>query len=81
MARQAAQTLRYHRDQLGGGALAEVTVRSAAFPPAEAAAVLESALGVAPRLLQPWAALGVSEDGPAAQAVAGAAACVLRRAA
>jgi hypothetical protein len=81
VARQAAQTLRYHRDQLGGAALAEVTVRSAAFPPAEAAAVLESALGVAPRLLQPWAALGLSDDGPAAQAVAGAAACVLRRAA
>jgi hypothetical protein len=81
VARQAAQTLRYHRDQLGGGALADLALRSAAFPPAEAAAVLENALGLAPRLLRPWAALGLSEDGPAAQAVAGAAACVLRRAA
>jgi hypothetical protein len=81
VARQATQTLRYHRDQLGGGALVDLALRSAAFPPGEAAAVLESALGMAPRLLQPWAALGVSEDGPAAQAVAGAAACVLRRAA
>ncbi|HXK12390.1 MAG TPA: hypothetical protein VMT70_22320 [Vicinamibacteria bacterium] len=81
VARQASQTARFHRDQLGGGVLEDVALRSAAVPSGQAVAVLEEALGVAPRLLRPWAALGVDEDGAAAQAVAGAAACVLRRAA
>ena len=81
VARHAAGTLQFHRDRLGGGDLAEVLLRSAAVPGDEAAALLGRALGVAPRLLQPWAALGVPEQGAAAQAVAGAAACVLRRAA
>jgi hypothetical protein len=81
VARQAAGTLRFHRERLGGGAPAEVVLRSAAWPGEEAAAVLERALGVAPRLLAPWAALGITEQGEAAQAVAGAAASALRRAA
>ena len=79
--RQAAQTLRFHREQLGGRALEEVVVRSAALPWDEAALVLAESLGTSPRPLRPWAALGVAEDGEAAQAVAGAAACALRRAA
>jgi hypothetical protein len=81
VARQAGQTLRFHRDQLGGRGLEEVVLRAAAMPGEEAASVLADALGVVPRLLRPWAALGVAEDGAAAQAVAAAAACVLRRAA
>ena len=44
-------------------------------------ALLGASLGAPPRPLRPWAALGITEDGAAAQAVAGAAACVLRRAA
>jgi hypothetical protein len=92
--RQAVQTRRFHQEQLGGQAFAEVAVRSGALPWDEAAPVLAeslgasprplrpwAALGVAPRPLQPWSSLGIAEDGPAAQAVAGAAACVLRRAA
>jgi hypothetical protein len=79
--RQAAQTLRFHREQLGGGAFEDVAVRSGALPWDEARGVLAEALGVEPRPLRPWAALGVAEDGAAARAVAGAAACVLRRAA
>jgi hypothetical protein len=79
--RQVAQTLRFHREQLGGSGLEEVAVRSGALPWDEAAGVLSEAFGVLPRPLRPWAALGVEEDGAAAQAVAGAAACVLRRAA
>jgi len=79
--RQAAQTWRFHREQLGGQAFEDVAVRSAALPWDEAAPVLAEALGVLPRALRPWAALGIAEDGAAAQAVAGAAACVLRRAA
>jgi hypothetical protein len=81
VARYATSTLQFHRDRLGGGPLADVVVRSAAVPGEEAVALLGNALEAVPRLLQPWAALGVPEEGPAAQAVAGAAACVLRRAA
>ncbi len=79
--RQAGQTLRFCREQLGGDGFHEVLVRSAVVPGPEAGELLGQALGTAPRLVRPWAALGVFEDGPAAQAVAGAAACVLRRAA
>ena len=81
VARQAAQTLRFCREQLGGEGFREVLVRSAVVPGPEAGELLGEALGTAARLVRPWAALGVLEDGPAAQAVAGAAACVLRRAA
>jgi len=44
-------------------------------------AVLGRALGCEPRLVAPWAALGMAETGSAAQAVAGAAASALRVAA
>jgi hypothetical protein len=81
VARQAVQTRRFHRDQLGGRDLEEVVLRAAAIPAADAVSVLAEALGVVPRLLRPWAALGLAEDDAAAQAVAGAAACALRRAA
>jgi hypothetical protein len=77
--RHAAQTLRFHREQLGGRGFDELTLRSAALDPAEASEALAAATGVVPRLVRPWAALGDSEDGEAAQAVAAAAACVLRR--
>jgi hypothetical protein len=77
--RQATGTVQFHQDRLGGGALGEVVVRSAARPGADAVALLFRALGTTPRLVRPWDALGIPEDGEAAQAVAGAAACVLRR--
>ncbi len=79
VARHAAQTLRFHREQLGGRGFDEVTLRAAALDPEEASEAVAGATGVVPRLVRPWAALGDSEDGEAAQAVAGAAACVLRR--
>jgi hypothetical protein len=79
VARHAEQTLRFHREQLGGRGFDQVSLRSAAIDPAEASEALGAALGVVPRLVQPWAAIGDDEDGEAAQAVAGAAACVLRR--
>jgi hypothetical protein len=81
VARHANSTRQFHQDRLGGASLADVVVRSAALPGEEALALLGRALWAAPRLLQPWAALGVAEEGPSAQAVAGAAACALRRAA
>jgi hypothetical protein len=79
VARHAEQTLRFHREQLGGRGFDEVRLRSAALDPNDASEALAAALGVVPRLVRPWAALGDGEDGEAAQAVAGAAACVLRR--
>jgi Tfp pilus assembly PilM family ATPase len=81
VARHAASTLQFHRDRLSGQPLTEVVLRSAALPGEEALGVLEQAVGLVPRLVQPWALLGSSEAGPEAQAVAGAAACALRRAA
>jgi hypothetical protein len=81
VARQAVGTMRFRAERLGGGELAEVVLRSAAWPGEEAASVLARAIGITPRLLAPWAALGIDEHGEAAQAVAGAAASALRRAA
>jgi hypothetical protein len=79
VARHAAQTLRFHREQLGGRGFDELVLRSAALDPGEASEALASATGVVPRLVRPWAVLGDEDDGEEAQAVAGAAACVLRR--
>jgi hypothetical protein len=79
--RHATSTMQFHRDRLGGEALAGVVLRSTAVPGDEAAALLGRALEAPVHLLRPWAPLGITEDGPSAQAVAGAAACVLRRAA
>jgi Tfp pilus assembly PilM family ATPase len=79
VARQAASTLQFHRERLGGEALGEVVLRSAAVPADQAMAALEPVLGHEPRLLQPWSALGGAESDLAAQAVAGAAASALRR--
>jgi len=81
VARHATSTMQFHRDRLGGGALAGVVLRSTAVPGDEAVALLERALEAPVRLLRPWAALGITEEGASAQAVAGAAACVLRIAA
>jgi len=81
VARHATSTMQFHRDRLGGQTLAGVVLRSTVVPGDEAAALLERALEAPVRLLRPWAALGITEEGASAQAVAGAAACVLRRAA
>jgi hypothetical protein len=79
VARHAVQTLRFHREQLGGRGFDTVTLRAGALDPGEASDVVARATGVAPRLVRPWAALGDTGDGPEAQSVAGAAASVLRR--
>ena len=79
VARQAASTLQFHRDRLGGESLTDVLVRSAAIAPEEAVAALTPVLGREPRLLRPWAALGEGESDLPEQAVAGAAASALRR--
>ena len=79
--RHATSTMQFHRDRLGGQALAGVVLRSAVVPGDEATALVERAFAAPVRLIRPWAALGITEEGASAQAVAGAAACVLRRAA
>jgi hypothetical protein len=76
VAREAGQTVLYYRERLQGSGLAEVAVRCAALPSASALAALEEPLGVPPELLRPLGAFGVPETGPAAQAIAGAAAAV-----
>jgi len=79
VARHAEQTLRFHREQLGGRGFDAVALRAGALDPWDASEVIARATGVVPRLVRPWAALGDAEDGEEAQSVAGAAACVLRR--
>jgi hypothetical protein len=79
VARHAVQTLRFHREQLGGRGFDAVTLRAGALDPGEASDVVARATGVVPHLVRPWAALGDTGDGPEAQSVAGAAASVLRR--
>ena len=51
VARHATSTRQFHQDRLGGEALADVVVRSAAVPGDEAVALLGRALDAAPRLL------------------------------
>jgi len=74
--REAAQTLLYARERLGSAGLDQVLLRSAAIDLAEAAAVLEGPLGIAPEAVDPWPGLG-ADPGPAAQPLAGAAACLV----
>jgi Tfp pilus assembly PilM family ATPase len=81
VARQATSTLQFYRDRLSGAGLQDVVLRAAAGGVEEAGAALESAVGRPPRLLEPWAALGDVQSDTSAQAVAGAAASALRRAA
>lgn len=81
VAREVANTLLYYHERLGGTGLAEAWVRSAVLAPEAAVSLLAEPLGLAPRVLDPWPLLGAGEGGLAAQAVAGAASCVLRRAA
>jgi hypothetical protein len=81
VARQAASTVQFYRDRLGGGALGDAVVRSAERPIEEALEALAPALGLRPRPVAPWAALGTDGADPAGHALAGAAASALRRAA
>jgi hypothetical protein len=78
--REATQTILYYRERLGGEGIAQAVVRSVGVLPAEAARILEQPLGVLPEILDPWGSLGAKEQ-EMAQALAGAAACVIGRAA
>ncbi|HEV7501408.1 MAG TPA: hypothetical protein VGQ33_15445, partial [Vicinamibacteria bacterium] len=76
VAREAAQTLVYARERLSSPGLEQVLVRAAGLDEGVALAALEAPLGVTPQMLDPWRALGTDDAGPAAQALAGAAACL-----
>jgi Tfp pilus assembly PilM family ATPase len=76
--REAANTILYYRERLAGTTLVSAAVRSAFLPPADAAAVLSEPLGVVPSVLDPWSGMATADVGPAAQALAGAAAALIR---
>jgi hypothetical protein len=82
--REVATTVVYYRDRLQGAGLGAAVVRSAVIPPEDAIALLAEPLGVIPEVLDPWGALGAegrAHASEASQALAGAAACLGRRAA
>jgi hypothetical protein len=75
--REVANTILYYRERLGGTRLDHAVLRSAALPPAQAAALLEDPLEMRPELIEPWRALRVDHVGAVGQALAGAAACLV----
>ncbi len=79
--REAANTVLYYRERLGGDGLLGASLRSAQLPPEEAATLLREPLGFLPDVVDPWAALGGGDKSLGAQAMAGALACLLRTAA
>lgn len=82
VAREIASTVVYFRERLGGTQLAGVRVRSGVVPLAGAAPIVAEAAGVEPAAVAAWGAHGWEDaDASVRQALAGAAACVLGRAA
>ncbi len=79
--REAANTVLYYRERLGGQGLAGAALRSAFLPPEDAVSLLREPLGLEPEVVDPWAPLGGGDRSAGAQAMAGALACLLRRAA
>jgi hypothetical protein len=72
----------YYRERLGGTELAGVRFRSGVLPLPGAAPIVAEAAGVEPAAVAPWGAAGWDDmDATLRQALAGAAACVLGRAA
>jgi type IV pilus assembly protein PilM len=74
IAREAANTVLYYRERLGGPGLMEVVLRSAALPAPEAVELLTRAIELVPEVVDPWAWLGGGAPSAGAHAIAGAAA-------
>jgi hypothetical protein len=74
VAREVSNTVLYYRERLGGPGLAGATLRSAALPPEQAAALLAGPLEARPELVEPWRGLAVNLPPALSQALAGAAA-------
>jgi Tfp pilus assembly PilM family ATPase len=79
--REANNTVLYYRERLGGTGLHAAVLRCASLRPEEASAALREPLGVRPALLDPWAGTAPVDNAMAGQALAGAAAVLLRGAA
>jgi len=79
--REATNTILYYRERLAGVGIASAAVRSAFLPPEDAVSLLREPLGVEPSILDPWFGRNPGDVGPQAQALAGAAAALLRGAA
>jgi hypothetical protein len=75
--REAANTVLYYQEKLGGAGLDSVIIRSAVLPPHAAAELLREPVGLVPEVLDPWAGAEAADGGLHGQAVAGAAACVM----
>ncbi|HVR69560.1 MAG TPA: hypothetical protein VMT87_01835 [Vicinamibacteria bacterium] len=76
VAREVAHTVLYYRERLGGEHLAQAVLRCTVLPSAEAAALLEPALGLAPEVFDAWEALRAAGPQDAGQSLAAAAACL-----
>ncbi len=80
--REVHATSLYYRDRLGGPGLSGATLRCAALPSGEAAALLGGWLSLPVEPLDPWAGLpGLAESGPQPDSVSLALAAVAGRAA
>ncbi len=79
--REAANTVLYYGERLGGAGLTGASVRSTRVPVADAVALLREPLGLVAQPLDPWAALGASVPPAESASLAGAAACAAARAA
>lgn len=77
--REVANTVLYHHDKLGGTALSSAVVRSAVLPLSQAVELLRDPIGMEPEVLDLGTAMGGADRGPVAQAVAGAASCLIGR--
>jgi type IV pilus assembly protein PilM len=81
VAREAANTVLYYRERVGGAGLARALLRSALLPPDEAVELLSGPLGLRPEPIDPWGALAGAPAAAQAMPFAGAAAALLGRAA
>jgi hypothetical protein len=77
--REVANTVLFYREKLGGPGLEAAVVRAGSLPPDEAIALLQEPIGLVPEVLALWPGAETLEARPQAQAVAGAAACVVGR--
>jgi type IV pilus assembly protein PilM len=81
VSREIANTVLYYRERLGGTALRDVLVRSAAHPMEEAVAAIQEATGLAPVAADAELPLSPGDRALLGHGLAGAAACVAAEAA
>jgi hypothetical protein len=77
--REVANTVLFYREKLGGAGLESVSLRSALLPTVQAIDLLSEPLGLRPEVFDAWG--GGGDGGTQAQAVAGAAACLVGKSA